>query len=205
VTGLAWTEVGGELLTVEGVMMPGKGRMTVTGNLRDVMKESISAAASYVRSRAVDFGIEPPLFDRRDIHVHVPEGATPKDGPSAGVAMATVIVSMLTGIPVRHDVAMTGEITLRGRVLPIGGLKEKLLAALRGGIKKVLIPEENVKDLAEIPNSVKNGLEIVPVTRMEEVLANALTRKPEPIEWRENAGAPPPPAADDEGAGLLAH
>jgi len=205
VTGLAWTEVGGELLTVEGVMMPGKGRMTVTGNLRDVMKESISAAASYVRSRAVDFGIEPPLFDRRDIHVHVPEGATPKDGPSAGVAMATVIVSMLTGIPVRHDVAMTGEITLRGRVLPIGGLKEKLLAALRGGIKKVLIPEENVKDLAEIPNSVKNGLEIVPVTRMEEVLANALTRKPEPIEWRENAGAAPPPAADDEGAGLLAH
>jgi ATP-dependent Lon protease len=207
VTGLAWTEVGGELLTVEGVMMPGKGRMTVTGNLRDVMKESISAAASYVRSRAVDFGIEPPLFDRRDIHVHVPEGATPKDGPSAGVAMATVIVSMLTGIPVRHDVAMTGEITLRGRVLPIGGLKEKLLAALRGGIKKVLIPEENVKDLAEIPSSVKNGLEIVPVTRMEEVLAHALIRRPEPIEWRENAeaAAAPPPPADDEGAGLLAH
>ena len=153
VTGLAWTEVGGELLTIEGVMMPGKGRMTVTGNLKDVMKESISAAASYVRSRAVDFGIEPPLFDRRDIHVHVPEGATPKDGPSAGVGMATVIVSMLTGIPVRHDIAMTGEITLRGRVLPIGGLKEKLLAALRGGIKKVLIPEDNAKDLAEIPDS----------------------------------------------------
>ena len=152
VTGLAWTEVGGELLTIEGVMMPGKGRMTVTGNLKDVMKELISAAASYVRSRAVDFGIEPPLFDKRDIHVHVPEGATPKDGPSAGVAMATVIVSMLTGIPVRRDIAMTGEITLRGRVLPIGGLKEKLLAALRGGIKKVLIPEENVKDLAEIPS-----------------------------------------------------
>ena len=129
VTGLAWTEVGGELLTIEGVMMPGKGKMTVTGNLRDVMKESISAAASYVRSRAIDFGIEPPLFDRRDIHVHVPEGATPKDGPSAGVAMATAIVSVMTGIPVRHDVAMTGEITLRGRVLPIGGLKEKLLAA----------------------------------------------------------------------------
>src|SRR5208337_2889720 len=170
VTGLAWTEVGGELLTIEGVMMPGKGRMTVTGNLRDVMKESISAAASYVRSRSVDFGIEPPMFDKRDIHVHVPEGATPKDGPSAGVAMATVIVSMLTGIPVRRDIAMTGEITLRGRVLPIGGLKEKLLAALRGGIKKVLIPEENVKDLAEIPASVKTGLEIVPVSRMEEVL-----------------------------------
>ncbi len=140
VTGLAWTEVGGELLTIEGVMMPGKGRMTVTGNLRDVMKESISAAASYVRSRAVDFGIEPPLFDRRDIHVHVPEGATPKDGPSAGVAMAVAIVSVFTGIPVRRDIAMTGEITLRGRVLPIGGLKEKLLAALRGGLKKVLIP-----------------------------------------------------------------
>jgi ATP-dependent Lon protease len=205
VTGLAWTEVGGELLTVEGVMMPGKGRMTVTGNLKDVMKESISAAASYVRSRAVDFGIEPPLFDRRDIHVHVPEGATPKDGPSAGVAMATVIVSMLTGIPVRRDVAMTGEITLRGRVLPIGGLKEKLLAALRGGIKKVLIPEDNAKDLVEIPNSVKNGLEIVPVSRMEEVLANALVRQPQAIAWEESAAAAPPPPADEEGAGILAH
>ncbi len=206
VTGLAWTEVGGELLTVEGVMMPGKGRMTVTGNLKDVMKESISAAASYVRSRSVDFGIEPPLFDRRDIHVHVPEGATPKDGPSAGVAMATVIVSMLTGIPVRRDVAMTGEITLRGRVLPIGGLKEKLLAALRGGIKKVLIPEDNAKDLVEIPNSVKNGLEIVPVSRMEEVLAHALVRQPQAIEWEESAAAaPPPPPADEEGAGILAH
>ncbi|MGD0639527.1 MAG: endopeptidase La [Roseiarcus sp.] len=206
VTGLAWTEVGGELLTIEGVMMPGKGRMTVTGNLKDVMKESISAAASYVRSRAVDFGIEPPLFDRRDIHVHVPEGATPKDGPSAGVAMATVIVSMLTGIPVRRDVAMTGEITLRGRVLPIGGLKEKLLAALRGGIKKVLIPEDNAKDLADIPTSVKNGLEIVPVSRMEEVLANALVRQPQSIEWEESVPATAtPPAADDEGAGILAH
>ncbi len=207
VTGLAWTEVGGELLTIEGVMMPGKGRMTVTGNLKDVMKESISAAASYVRSRAVDFGIEPPLFDRRDIHVHVPEGATPKDGPSAGVAMATVIVSMLTGIPVRRDVAMTGEITLRGRVLPIGGLKEKLLAALRGGIKKVLIPEDNAKDLADIPSSVKNGLEIVPVSRMEEVLANALVRQPQAIEWEEPvaANAAPPQPADDEGAGILAH
>ncbi len=206
VTGLAWTEVGGELLTIEGVMMPGKGRMTVTGNLKDVMKELISAAASYVRSRAVDFGIEPPLFDRRDIHVHVPEGATPKDGPSAGVAMATVIVSMLTGIPVRRDVAMTGEITLRGRVLPIGGLKEKLLAALRGGIKKVLIPEDNAKDLADIPSSVKNGLEIVPVSRMEEVLAHALVRQPKAIEWEESAKAAAAPlAADDEGAGILAH
>ena len=155
VTGLAWTDVGGELLTIEGVMMPGKGRMTVTGNLRDVMKESISAAASYVRSRAVAFGIEPPMFDKRDIHVHVPEGATPKDGPSAGVAMVTAIVSTMTGIPVRKDVAMTGEITLRGRVLPIGGLKEKLLAAHRGGIKTVLIPEENAKDLTEISDSIK--------------------------------------------------
>jgi ATP-dependent Lon protease len=188
VTGLAWTEVGGELLTIEGVMMPGKGKMTVTGNLRDVMKESISAAASYVRSRAIDFGIEPPIFDKKDIHVHVPEGATPKDGPSAGVAMVTAIVSVLTGIPVRKDVAMTGEITLRGRVLPIGGLKEKLLAALRGGIKKVLIPEENAKDLAEIPDNVKSGLEIVPVSRVGEVLQHALTRMPEPIEWTEPVG-----------------
>jgi ATP-dependent Lon protease len=183
VTGLAWTEFGGELLTIEGVMMPGKGRMTVTGNLRDVMKESISAAASYVRSRAIDFGIEPPQFDKRDIHVHVPEGATPKDGPSAGVAMAAAIVSVMTGIPISKDVAMTGEITLRGRVLPIGGLKEKLLAALRGGIKKVLIPEENAKDLAEIPDNVKNNLEIIPVSRMGEVLEHALLQRPEPIEW----------------------
>ena len=151
VTGLAWTEVGGELLTIEGVMMPGKGKMTVTGNLRDVMKESIQAANAYVRSRSIDFGIHPSLFEKRDIHVHVPEGATPKDGPSAGVAMVTAIISVLTGIPVRKDVAMTGEITLRGRVLPIGGLKEKLLAALRGGIKTVIIPEENVKDLTRDP------------------------------------------------------
>jgi ATP-dependent Lon protease len=206
VTGLAWTEVGGELLTIEGVMMPGKGRMTVTGNLRDVMKESISAAASYVRSRAIDFGIEPPLFDKRDIHVHVPEGATPKDGPSAGTAMATAIVSVLTGIPVRKDVAMTGEITLRGRVLPIGGLKEKLLAALRGGIKKVLIPEENAKDLADIPENVKNGLEIVPVSRVGEVLRHALMRMPEPIEWSEPVNAPAPrDAADDAAGSSLAH
>ena len=169
-------------------MMPGKGKMTVTGNLRDVMKESISAAASYVRSRAIDFGIKPPLFEKRDIHVHVPEGATPKDGPSAGIAMVTAIVSVMTGIPARKDVAMTGEITLRGRVLPIGGLKEKLLAALRGGIKKVLIPEENAKDLAEIPDNVKSGLEIVPVARMGEVLMHALVREPEPTEWTE-AGA----------------
>jgi ATP-dependent Lon protease len=185
VTGLAWTDVGGELLTIEAAMMPGKGRMTVTGNLRDVMKESISAAASYVRMRAVAFGIKPPSFDNRDIHVHVPEGATPKDGPSAGVAMATAIVSVMTGIPARRDVAMTGEITLRGRVWPVAGLKEKLLAALRGGIKTVLIPEENAKDLVEISESIKKGLEIVPVSRMDEVLARAMTRKPEPIEWDE--------------------
>ncbi|PRD41601.1 endopeptidase La [Phyllobacterium phragmitis] len=207
VTGLAWTEVGGELLTIEGAMMPGKGRMTVTGNLRDVMKESISAAASYVRSRAVDFGIEPPIFDKRDIHVHVPEGATPKDGPSAGVAMVTAIVSILTGIPVRKDVAMTGEITLRGRVLPIGGLKEKLLAALRGGIKTVLIPEENAKDLVEIPDNVKNGLEIIPVSRAGEVLQHALVRMPEPIEWTEPAtpATPVPGAADEDPAATVAH
>ncbi|RCL00788.1 MAG: ATP-dependent Lon protease [Candidatus Tokpelaia sp. JSC188] len=185
VTGLAWTEVGGELLTIEGVMMTGKGRMTVTGNLRDVMKESISAAASYVRSRAMDFGIEPPFFDKRDIHVHVPEGATPKDGPSAGIAMMTAIVSAMTGIPVRKDIAMTGEITLRGRVLPIGGLKEKLLAALRGGIKKVLIPEENATDLVEIPDNVKNNLEIVPISNAIEVLQNALVREPEAINWKD--------------------
>jgi ATP-dependent Lon protease len=204
VTGLAWTEVGGELLTIEGVMMPGKGRMTVTGNLRDVMKESISAAASYVRSRAIDFGVEPPLFDRRDIHVHVPEGATPKDGPSAGIAMVTAIVSILTGIPVRKDIAMTGEITLRGRVLPIGGLKEKLLAALRGGIKTVLIPEENAKDLAEIPDNVKNGLEIIPVSHANEVIRHALVRQPEPIEWTEPAHVPTA-AVEDDAAAQIAH
>jgi ATP-dependent Lon protease len=204
VTGLAWTEVGGELLTIEGVMMPGRGKMTVTGNLKDVMKESISAAASYVRSRAVDFGIEPPLFDRRDIHVHVPEGATPKDGPSAGIAMATAIVSVLTGIPVRRDIAMTGEVTLRGRVLPIGGLKEKLLAALRGGVKKVLIPQDNAKDLADIPDNVKNGLEIVPVSRMEEVIKHALTRQPEAIEWTEVLPAVPAPR-DEDASGVVAH
>src|SRR5213075_2779080 len=187
VTGLAWTDVGGELLTIEGTHMPGKGRMTVTGNLRDVMKESISAAASYVRSRAVGLGIEPPQFDKRDIHVHVPEGATPKDGPSAGVAMVTAIVSTMTGIPVRKDVAMTGEITLRGRILPIGGLKEKLLAALRGGIKIVMIPEENAKDLVEISENVKKGLEIIPVARMDDVIKRALVRMPDPIQWDETA------------------
>src|SRR5438477_5039035 len=154
VTGLAWTDVGGELLTIEAAMMPGKGKMTVTGNLRDVMKESISAAASYVRMRAIAFGIEPPTFDKKDIHVHVPEGVTPKDGPSAGVAMVTAIVSVMTGIPVHRDVGMTGEITLRGRVLPIGGLKEKLLAAHRGGIKTVLTPAEHGKDHLDINEQI---------------------------------------------------
>jgi len=203
VTGLAWTEVGGELLTIEGVMMPGKGKMTVTGNLRDVMKESISAAASYVRSRAVDFGVEPPLFERRDIHVHVPEGATPKDGPSAGIAMATAIVSVITGIPVRRDIAMTGEVTLRGRVLPIGGLKEKLLAALHAGIKTVLIPKENEKDLAEIPDNVKKGLTIKPVGTVDEVLDMALVSKPKAVEWVEPEDVPTvPPKAPGAEAGV---
>ncbi len=183
VTGLAWTEVGGDILAIEGVKLPGKGKMTTTGKLGDVMKESIDAARSYVRSKSVDFGIEPPKFDRVDIHVHVPEGATPKDGPSAGVAMVTSIVSVLTGIPVRREVAMTGEVTLRGRVLPIGGLKEKLLAALRGGLKTVLIPEENEKDLADIPDNVKDALDIIPVATVEEVLKNALTRPLVAIEW----------------------
>jgi ATP-dependent Lon protease len=206
VNGLAWTEVGGELLMIEGLMMPGKGRMTVTGNLKDVMKESISAAASYVRSRAIDFGIKPPLFERRDIHVHVPDGATPKDGPSAGIGMVTAIVSVMTGIPVRHDVAMTGEITLRGRVSPIGGLKEKLLAALRGGIKKVLIPADNAKDLADIPDNVKNNMEIIPVSRMGEVLEHALVRQPVPIEWDESfEGAPSKPDADGDASVSIAH
>lgn len=183
VTGLAWTEVGGDLLTIEAVSMPGRGQTKVTGNLRDVMKESISAASSLVRSRAVMLGIKPTVFNTSDIHVHVPDGATPKDGPSAGTAMTTAIVSLLTGTPVRRDVAMTGEISLRGRVLPIGGLKEKLLAALRGGIKTVLIPQENEKDLADIPDNVKAALTIVPVADITEVLARALTRPLVPIEW----------------------
>jgi ATP-dependent Lon protease len=184
-TGMAWTEVGGELLTLESVMLPGKGKMNITGKLGDVMQESIQAAASFVRSRAVDFGVKPTLFEKKDIHIHVPEGATPKDGPSAGVGMATSIVSVLTQNPVRKDVAMTGEITLRGRVLPIGGLKEKLLAAHRGGIKTVLIPKENEKDLEEIPDNVKRGLEILPVSTVDEVLATALVNPLVPIEWDE--------------------
>jgi ATP-dependent Lon protease len=182
-TGLAWTEVGGEILTIEAVTLPGKGKVSATGTLGDVMKESVQAAESYVKARAAAFGIKPTIFERKDIHVHVPEGATPKDGPSAGVAMLTSIVSVLTGVPVHRDVAMTGEITLRGRVLPIGGLKEKLLAAHRAGIKTVLIPADNEKDLAEIPENVKRGLKIVPVATAEDVLRNALVRPLEAIEW----------------------
>jgi ATP-dependent Lon protease len=199
VTGLAWTEVGGEILTIESVMVPGKGGVKQTGKLGDVMQESVSAAMSYVRSRATSFGIKPTLFERRDIHLHVPEGATPKDGPSAGIAMATSIVSVLTGIPVRRDVAMTGEITLRGRVLPIGGLKEKLLAALRTGTTTVFIPKDNEKDLTEIPDNVKKGLKIIPVSHVDEVIAAALVRKPEPITWEEPP-EPGPALAADQGA-----
>jgi ATP-dependent Lon protease len=185
VTGLAWTEVGGEILTIESVLLPGKGGIKYTGKLGDVMQESVQAAYSYIRSRATQFGIKPPFFDKRDIHVHVPEGATPKDGPSAGCAMATSIVSAITNIPIRRDIAMTGELTLRGRVLPIGGLKEKLLAALRAGITTVIIPKDNEKDLIEIPENVKKGLTIIPVSHVDEVIAHALSRQPEPIIWEE--------------------
>jgi ATP-dependent Lon protease len=207
VTGLAWTEVGGEILTIESVTVPGKGATKTTGKLGDVMQESVSAAMSYVRSRAPQFGLKPTLFEKRDIHVHVPEGATPKDGPSAGIAMATSIVSVLTGIPVRKDVAMTGEITLRGRVLPIGGLKEKLLAALRAGITTVFIPKENEKDLAEIPDSVKKALTILPVSHVDEVIGKALVRTPEPIIWEEpeEAAAPAGAGAAGDGAGVRPH
>jgi ATP-dependent Lon protease len=199
VTGLAWTEVGGDLLSIEAVKMPGRGKMTVTGNLRDVMKESISAANSFVQSRAPQLGIKPSVFRTNDIHVHVPEGATPKDGPSAGGAMITAIVSVLTGLPVRKDVAMTGEITLRGRVLPIGGLKEKLLAALRGGVKTVLIPKDNEKDLAEVPDNVKEGLNIIAVDNVDEVLSHALVSEIEPIEWTEADAAALDAFASGEG------
>ena len=189
VTGLAWTSAGGDLLTIEALRLPGKGRMKTTGKLGDVMKESIDAASSYVRSISPALGIIPPEFERMDIHVHVPEGATPKDGPSAGVAMVTSIVSVLTQIPVHKDIAMTGEVTLRGNVLPIGGLKEKLLAALRGGIKTVLIPAENEKDLKEIPDNVKDGLEIIPLAHVRDVLKHALVSQPKAVEWDEKAEA----------------
>ena len=197
-TGLAWTEVGGELLQVEAVLVPGRGRVTVTGKLGDVMQESVQAANAYVRSRAAAFGIKPNIFEKRDIHVHVPEGATPKDGPSAGVAMITSIVSALTGVAVRKEVAMTGEISLRGRVMPIGGLKEKLLAALRGGLKTVLIPKENERDLPEIPDNVKKGLEILPVSTVDEVLARALVKPLTAIEWPNDLDVPPKPAEPPE-------
>ncbi|MGH6918215.1 MAG: endopeptidase La, partial [Geminicoccaceae bacterium] len=199
-TGLAWTEVGGELLSIEAVTVPGKGRMTTTGKLGDVMQESVQAARSFVRSRSAALGIMPPTFDRIDIHIHVPEGATPKDGPSAGVAMVSSIVSVLTKIPVKANLAMTGEITLRGRILPIGGLKEKLLAALRGGIKTVLIPKENEKDLAEIPDNVKKALNIVAVATVDEVLRRALVRQPEPVEWVEVAADRLPAPAPESGS-----
>ncbi|MGH7110382.1 MAG: endopeptidase La [Stellaceae bacterium] len=205
-TGLAWTEVGGELLTIEAVTLPGKGRITATGKLGDVMKESVQAAESFVKSRSHVFGIKPSLFEKRDIHVHVPEGATPKDGPSAGVGMVSSIVSVMTGIPVRRDIAMTGEITLRGRVLPIGGLKEKLLAALRGGLKTVLIPKENEKDLAEIPDNVKRGLRLIPVATVDELLAEALAQPLTPLPWSED---PEPeavlPAPGEERSGIVTH
>jgi len=208
VTGLAWTEVGGELLTIEGILVPGKGKMSITGKLGEVMQESVQAASAYVRARAVDFGIEPPLFERRDIHIHVPEGAVPKDGPSAGVGMITTIVSVLTQNPIRKDVAMTGEITLRGRVLPIGGLKEKLLAALRGGVKTVIIPKDNEKDLADIPDNVKKGLEIFPVSTVDEVLQHALTQPLVPIEWDEAAhesARVSTPEDESEASGVVRH
>ncbi len=198
-TGLAWTEVGGELLSVEAAMVPGKGRITTTGKLGDVMRESVQAAETFVKARSVAFGIRPPLFARKDIHVHVPEGATPKDGPSAGVAMVTSIVSVLTGIPVRRDIAMTGEVTLRGRVLPIGGLKEKLLAALRGGLKTVIIPKDNEKDLAEIPDNVKRGLTIVSASMVDDVLKEALTEPLEAIEWEEPEAVDQVPSVGGEG------
>jgi ATP-dependent Lon protease len=187
VTGLAYTSVGGELLQIEALRLPGKGRMKTTGKLGDVMKESIDAASSYVRSISPKIGVKPPKFDTLDIHVHVPDGATPKDGPSAGLAMVTSIVSVLTQIPVRRDIAMTGEVSLRGNAMPIGGLKEKLLAALRGGITTVLIPTENEKDLPDIPDNVKEGLTIIPVKHVSEVLKHALVREPEAIEWDQEA------------------
>ena len=209
VTGLAYTSVGGELLQIEALRLPGKGRMKTTGKLGDVMKESIEAASSYVRSISPQLGVKPPRFDKLDIHVHVPDGATPKDGPSAGLAMVTAIVSVLTQIPVRKDIAMTGEVTLRGNATAIGGLKEKLLAALRGGIKTVLIPEENVKDLPEIPDNVKSGLEIIPVTHVSEVLKHALIAEPVPVEWdeeaEEEAAAARALAKGEDGAGAIAH
>jgi ATP-dependent Lon protease len=198
VTGLAWTEVGGELLTIESVVLPGKGKVVTTGKLGEVMQESIQAALSVVRKRARSLGIADDFYQKSDIHIHLPEGAIPKDGPSAGIAIASALVSVLTGIPVRCDVAMTGEITLRGEVLPIGGLKEKLLAAVRGGITKALIPEENVKDLSEIPENIKNALEIIPVRWIDQVLVHALEREPQPLVEAPVVAAEVAAAAPDE-------
>ena len=185
VTGLAWTEVGGEILKIESAIMPGKGKMQITGKLGDVMQESVKAAKSYIRSKSLDFGIIPPIFDKKDFHIHVPEGATPKDGPSAGIGMVTSIVSSITGIPVRRDVAMTGEVTLTGQVLPIGGLKEKLLAAHRAGIKEVLIPKENEKDLVDMPKKIIDDIKITPVEYADQVLKVALTKELKKTEWVE--------------------
>jgi ATP-dependent Lon protease len=208
VTGLAWTEVGGELLTIEAVTVPGKGQIKTTGKLGEVMQESIQAAMSFVKARAPAYGVKPSIFARKDIHVHLPEGAVPKDGPSAGIGMVTAMISTLTGIAVRRDVAMTGEVTLRGHVLPIGGLKEKLLAALRGGITTVLIPAENEKDLAELPATVKEALEIIPVSHVDEVLARTLVEPLHAIEWTEDdekAAEPPVPAPGAEPGAAVRH
>ena len=204
VTGLAWTEVGGELLTIEAVTMPGKGKTITTGKLGDVMQESIQAALSVVRARSRKLGVKEDFYQKNDIHIHLPEGATPKDGPSAGIGIVTSMVSVLSGIPVKADVAMTGEITLRGEVLQIGGLKEKLLAAHRGGIKTVLIPEENVKDLVEIPDNIKNKLEIVPVKWIDKVLEIALERQPEGLPDSDET-PPIPPKSDEDTTGIRPH
>jgi ATP-dependent Lon protease len=205
VTGLAWTEVGGELLTIESVTMPGKGKTITTGKLGDVMQESIQAALSVVRARSRKLGVKEDFYQKNDIHIHLPEGATPKDGPSAGIGIATAMVSVLTGIPVRADVAMTGEITLRGEVLQIGGLKEKLLAAHRGGIKTVLIPDENVKDLVDIPDNVKNKLDIIPVKWIDKVLEIALERQPEPVPASDDSTPVPPKGGDDQAGTVRTH
>jgi len=205
VTGLAWTEVGGELLTIESVTVQGKGMVKTTGTLGDVMKESVQAAMSFVQARAPSYGIKPSLFARKDIHIHLPEGAVPKDGPSAGIGLVTSIVSTMTGVPVRREIAMTGEVTLRGRVLPIGGLKEKLLAALRGGIETVLIPKDNEKDLVEIPANIRKGLKIIPVEHVDEVLRLALTQPLEAIDWTEGDELAAQPPASIAQAGELPH
>jgi len=201
VTGLAWTEFGGEILKIESATMPGKGKMQITGKLGDVMQESVKAAKSYVRSKSLEFGIIPPIFEKKDFHIHVPEGATPKDGPSAGIAMVTSIVSSITGIPVHKNIAMTGEVTLRGHVLPIGGLKEKILAAHRGGITRVIIPNDNKKDLADIPKNILGNIKIDTVKHVDEVLKIALTKELKPVEWIEVEKLPQPKVGEKPTAG----